>query len=544
MDEQSDAPRAGRTWDRPRTRRAILGGGAAIAAAGAAAAIVGVTTYDGGGKSQEGSGDGAGQSSPPRATPTPDPNRQIAEPARRAAHLLRRAGFGGTPAEVDEFAKLTRAEAADRLVNFEAVDNSALNARLATMNLELNDYGNGLIGDMQRWWLTRMVYTARPLEERMTYIWHGLLTSQLSKVGNQKAKLLVKQNELFRANALPKFDTLIKAVSRDPAMLNYLDLVDSTKEHPNENYARELMELFTIGVGNYTEDDVRESARAFTGWRVTQPPRQNLGPNPTQQERNEALRKAAAEWDAQFQFVPRLHDSGTKTFLGTSGAFDGDDIIDILMQQKATGRYITTRLFTEFANYNPEPKTIDRLAGVWESSGHQIKDVVREILVSDEFYSERSYRGFVRSPIEFLVGAMRGLGLESDFRQLANGGRGRGNATANAFRGMDQVLFEPHNVAGWPGGSTWLSSSTFFARVNFADQLLFPNGRPTKVPALAGASTTEDMVSIALDRLVDGNTSPTSREALTSFAASIKAPDERAATVAYLVLSSPEYQLA
>ncbi len=543
MDEQPDIPPMGRTWDKPRTRRAILGGGAAIAAAGAAAAIVGVTAYGGSDSSSQGSGDTGEQPSSPRATPTPDPNREIAEPRRRAAHLLRRAGFGGTPAEVDEFAKLTRAEAADRLINFEAVDNSALNARLATLNLELNDYGNGLVGDMQRWWLTRMVYTARPLEERMTYIWHGLLTSQLSKVGNQKAKLMVKQNELFRANALPKYDTLIKAVSRDPAMLMYLDAVDSTREHPNENYARELMELFTIGVGNYSEDDVRESARAFTGWRVSQPPRPNLGPNPTQQEKNEAQRKSAAEWDAQFQFAPRLHDTGTKTFMGKSGNFDGDDIIDIIMQQEATGRYITSRLFTEFANYNPEPRTVDRLAGVWESSGHEVKDVVREILVSDEFYSERSYRGFVRSPVELLVGAMRGLGLESDFRFLAGGPR-RGNPAANAFRGMDQVLFEPHNVAGWPGGSTWLSSSTFFARVNFADQLLFPNGRPAKVPALAAATTTEEMVSIALDRLVDGNTTQESRDALTSFAASIKTPEERAATVAYLVLSSPEYQLA
>jgi uncharacterized protein (DUF1800 family) len=355
---------------------------------------------------------------------------------------------------------------------------------------------------------------------------------------------MVKQNELFRANALPKYDTLIKNVSKDPAMLIYLDAIESTRESPNENYARELMELFTMGVGNYTEDDVRESARAFTGWRVTPQPRPQLTPNPTQQQINQAQRQSIAEWKPEFFFQQRLHDFGSKTFLGRTGTWDGDDIINIIMEQKATGRYMVTRLFTEFANYNPEPSTTDSLAAVWESSGHQVKDVVRAILTSDEFYSERSYRGFVRSPIEFVIGAVRGLGIETDFRTFVALPRGRQSAAAEAFRGMDQSLFEPHNVAGWPGGSTWLSSSTFFARVNFADQLLFPNGRPGAVPVLKGATTTEEMVTIALDRLVDGNVSQASREALVNFATSVAQPDERAATVAYLVLASPEYQLA
>ncbi len=528
-------------WGRPRTRRAVLGGGAALAAAGAAAALVAAAQYGGGGEDDE--IEAAGDENTALEPPTPK-NVPIDDPRRRAAHLLRRAGFGGTPAQIDEFAALSREEGADRLLNFEAVDNSALNARLATMNLELNDYGNGLIVDMQRWWFTRMSYTARPLEERMTFIWHGLLTSQLSKIGFQRSKLLVKQNELFRSHALPKYDDLVKAVSKDPAMLYYLDTVESTRESPNENYARELMELFTMGVGNYTEADVRESARAFTGWRVTAPPRPTaLPPNATQEQRNAAQRESAAAWDPQFIVQPRQHDTGQKTFLGRTGNWDGDHIVDIIMEQKATSRFMSTRLFTEFANFNPEPETIDRLAAVWDASGHQVKDVVREILVTDEFNSEDSYRAFVRGPVDFVVGAVRGLELEQQFR-FADNGRGRGTPAAVAYRGMDQVLFEPHNVAGWPGGSTWLSSSTFFARVNFLDQMLFPNGRPLPIPVLAAAATPEALVDAALDRLVDGRMEPSSRDAIIAHVSTIRSPEQRVATAAYLVLASPEYQLA
>jgi uncharacterized protein (DUF1800 family) len=315
-------------------------------------------------------------------------------------------------------------------------------------------------------------------------------------------------------------------------MLIYLDTVESSKEHPNENYARELMELFTMGVGNYTEADVRESARAFTGWRITPPARPNFdGKDLTEQEKQRLRDQAIAEWEPQFFVAPRQHDAGQKTFLGKTGNFDGTDIVDIIMQQPATGRFITSRLFTEFANYNPEPDTIDRLVKVWDSSGHSVRDIVRAILVSDEFYSEQSYRGFVRSPVEFVVGAVRALEIETDFRGIEQ-----------AAKGMDQVLFEPPNVAGWPGGSAWLSSSTFFGRVNFLDAFLFGRGRAA-VTALVRAATPEDMVDAALARLVDSNVPDASREALYSFARGIARAEDRAAGVAYLVLASPEYQL-
>jgi uncharacterized protein (DUF1800 family) len=507
--------------ERTTTRRALLAGTATLAAAGAAAAIVGVVEQSGGGGSKK---DESAKGAVATTKAVKNLDAPIDDPKRRAAHLLRRAGFGGTQAEIDAFAKLSREDAADRLVNYETIDNSALDARLLKGGFDFTYSQNQLVRaifNMQRWWLTRMAYTARPLEERMTLIWHGLLTSQVSKVGVPFSKLMLAQNELFRTNALGKYDSLVKAVSRDPAMLYYLDNIESTKAHPNENYARELMELFTLGEGHYTEQDIRESARSFTGWRVTPPTR--TGDN----ERD------IATWNPVFFVQPAQHDTGAKTFMGKTGNFNGDDIVDIIMEQPQAGRFLCTRLFTEFANYNPDKKTIDKLVAVWESSGHRVKDIVRAILVSDEFYSERSYRGFVRSPVELLVGAVRALQIETDFTPIAT----------QEFRTMDQTLFEPPNVAGWPGGSVWLSSSTFYARANFLDTFLFRRNRPIELPALAGAPTPQTMADVALKVLVDDNVAADARKSITEYAGTVTNPTERAAAVAYLVLASPEYQL-
>lgn len=531
-DERSPSPRRP-LLDRPTTRRALLAGTATIAAAGTAAAMVGITSRNGATSPNAAAGGGSG------LTPTPaaDLDRPIDDEVRRAGHLLRRAGFGGTRAEIESFATLSREDAADRLLNYESADNSALDARIDAANFNLTYPGRvegkgPLLIDMQRWWLTRMAYSARPLEERMTLIWHGLLTSQVSKIGPQRARLMVQQNELFRAHALGRYDDLLHAIGKDPAMLIYLDTVESTHTSPNENYARELMELYSMGVGNYTEDDVRESARAFTGWRLTAPPRQQLPEGLSEEERRALQNKIAAEYQPEFVVAQRQHDAGPKTFLGRTGPWDGDDIVDIIMEQPATGRYMARRLFTEFAHYNPSDETIEDLAAIWESSGHTVKDVVRAILLSDEFYSERSYRAIVRSPVELTVNMVRALEIETSFQGLER-----------ASRGMDQVLFEPPSVAGWPGGATWLSSSTFFGRVNFLDQFLMPRGRPILIPALASATSAEEMVDRAAAVLIDDNMTDTSRQSLYDFARSVGSTEERAAAVAYLVLASPEYQL-
>lgn len=524
-----DGTAGGRTGllSRRTTRRALLAGTATVAVAGTAVAVVGVGELSGSGSKAASPGGGSAtstQSAAATTAPAVDPNAPITDAKQRAAHLLRRAGFGGTLAQIEEFSKLSKEDAADRLLNYQSVDNSALDALLKKANFDLNA---GKPADMIRWWLTRMVYTARPLEERMTLIWHGLLTSQISKIGGQRAKLMITQNELYRAKALPKYDDLVKAVGKDPAMLLYLDNIDSTKTHPNENYARESMELFTLGIGNYTEEDVRQSARAFTGWRLSKPGKGTDG------------KPDYANWEPTFMISAKDHDDGSKTFLGQTGNWGGDDIVDIIMKQPAAGKFITTRLFTEFANYNPQPATIDRLVGVWNSSGHDIKAIVRAILVSDEFYSQASYRGFVRSPIEFVVNTMRGLEVIP--------GAGDRVISQATFQGMDQIPFEPPSVAGWPGGQSWLSSSTFFARVNLLDQFLLGGGKGKKtgapaLPALKGTAP-DEMVDRALSIFVDNNINDASRASILEYAKTLTDPSEQAAAVAYLVLASPEYQL-
>jgi uncharacterized protein (DUF1800 family) len=230
--------------------------------------------------------------------------------------------------------------------------------------------------------------------------------------------------------------------------------------------------------------------------------------------------------------LPRAHDSDVKTFLGETGNWDGDDVVDIIMKQRATARFITKRLFSEFAYRNPDEATIDRLVEVWDGSNHDVKEVVRSILVSDEFYSMRAYRALVRCPIDFVVGAVRGLEIETDYLTYQQ-----------SSQTLDQRLYEPPNVAGWPGGELWLSSGSFFGRVNFLDSFLFPRNRPLAIPALASQPTADAMVDEALRRRVDDDTSQESRESLYAYARTVANPQERAANVAYLVLASPEYQL-
>ncbi|MBK6319972.1 MAG: DUF1800 domain-containing protein [Dehalococcoidia bacterium] len=524
---------------RPTTRRALLAGAATVAAGGTAAAVVGLTTRTSADSSNGSSLVVPGLAADATKSAADELKKPIEDPKVRAAHLLRRAGWGGSAAQIAEFAALDRETAADRLLNFESVDNAALDAKIAAANFNLTTPGRGLDGkrpplirDMSRWWLYRMSYSQKPLEERMTFIWHGLLTTQQSQIGFQRSKQMITQNELFRAHALGQYDVLLKAVSKDPAMMTYLNTVDSTKEHPNENYARELMELYSMGEGNYTENDVRESARAFTGWRLTPPTKVQPPAGLSEKERDEYLDQLWGAYEPAFVLNTKLHDSGSKTFLGQTGNWGGDDIVDIIMKQPATARFITKRLFSEFAYRDPDPATIDRLVEVWNSSNHNVKAVVRAILTSDEFYSRRAYRALVRSPLEFMVGAVRGLEVETDWLTVEQ-----------SAAGMDQRLYEPPSVAGWPGGEVWLSSGTFFGRVNFLDATLFPKNKAVAIPSLSSQATAEATVDEALRRLVDDDIAPEARQSIYAYARTITNPQERAAAVAYLVLASPEYQL-
>lgn len=284
------------------------------------------------------------------------------------------------------------------------------------------------------WWVDRMLQTPNPLVERMTYFWHNHFTSAVQ--GGITPAMMVAQNQLFRSNALGNYADLTHRVARDPAMLVYLNGNQNRSQHPNENFARELMELFSMGVGNYTEQDVRESARAFTGWIV---PRDGTSA----------------------RFIDRFHDAGSKTFLGHTGTFAGDDIIDIIMGQPATAQFMARKFLRNFVYDDPEPELVDAAAARFRDSKYDVADLLDSLLRSNVFYSDRAYRSIVKSPVDLVVGSLRTVGVTASTPRVII-----------ALNGMNQVLFRPPNVAGWPGGSQWLNQGTILARLNFLNQLV------------------------------------------------------------------------
>ena len=418
------------------------------------------------------------------------------DPRTRIRHLLRRAGFGATPAELDRYAAMGTGKATQSLLHYQNVSNQALEAKLPSVDPG-GGRGGAAVTAIQGWWLQRMVQTARPLEEKMTLFWHGLLTSGLDKAGPAQ---MVTQNQLFRRMALGNFDELLKAVSKDPAMMIYLDTETNRRGKPNENYARELMELFTTGIGHYSETDVKESARAFTGWTLQ-------GGRP--------LRLAT---DAAF--VPRLHDNGSKTFMGKTGNFTGDDIVEMLVPLRATAERLSSRLFSFFAYPNPETEIIHHLADVFQQSRYNVGAVVEAIFTMDAFYSAKAYRALVKSPAELIASTLKITGADA-----------RGYvAAATAMAPMGQVLFYPPNVAGWPGGSAWINSSTLLSRINFV------NDASQRMDVSLPNLTAEQLMST----LVDDNLTPTSRDALQAYARP-HAGDQAAQF--FMAMATPEFQL-
>ncbi|HLF72652.1 MAG TPA: DUF1800 domain-containing protein, partial [Dehalococcoidia bacterium] len=433
------------------TRRAVVGGSIAAASAAIVYAALGGELFGG----SNGEGGGAGLAAVRGDTDA------ISSESVKVSHLLRRAGFGASKEEHDRYQTLGLQKTLDELINFTAVDDAEA-LRIANQ-IDVTDPANRAapIG----WWILRMANTKRPLQEKLTLFWHSLLTSQITVVKDPTA--MVAQNEFLRGHATDTFPNVLSGISNDRAMMVYLDVDGSSRRAPNENYARELMELFALGVGNYTETDVREAARAFTGWRV-----------PKTRVDQVAFTLAAPV------FSPQLFDNGTKTFLGKTGNFRGEDIVDIIVDQPASASYIVRRLFAYFVFPEPTDDDIAPFVDVYQTSNRSTGAVVEAMLRSDVFYSPRAYRAVVKSPLEYAVGAIRALGLQSTSLQLlqqAGLGRGGGYLTD-----MGQVPFEPPNVAGWPGGTHWLNSATIFSRLNLINTLT--GGEPLPVPDIGKLS--------------------------------------------------------
>ncbi|MBV8171655.1 MAG: DUF1800 domain-containing protein [Candidatus Eremiobacteraeota bacterium] len=362
---------------------------------------------------------------------------------RLAAHLLRRAGFGGSPSDIASATSAGMDATVQRLIHFgsdslPAAPDGDISFDFSPTADQKQRQRSFLATQM--WFVNRCLQTPNPLRERMVYFWSNHFTSGLGQDGITPQQM-VDQYNLFARYALGNYAELTHEISKDGAMLLYLNNAQNRQAHPNENYARELMELFTMGVGNYSEQDVRESARAFTGWTV--------------------LRR---QGDA-VTFNPQLHDNGTKTFLGRTGNFMGDDIVDIIMQQGATPRYMANKFARNFIYDNPEPGLIDALATRLRAANYDVARLMGVILRSNLFYSDRAYRALVKSPLELVIGAHKALGA-TNVEPLA----------LNAMRQMNQIAMQPPNVAGWPGGAMWLNTGTLLARINYLNQLALSKG--------------------------------------------------------------------
>ena len=408
----------------------------------------------------------------------------------RAAHLIERAGFGGTPAEVERFAAMTPERAVGSLVDYESIDGGALKpfeesgiwdpgmdpfppSRAEAVRWA-RERGEGLgekvlpPGTQRRlqpvvdkffysltannietqrlglWWANRMLATPRPLEEKLTLFWHGHFATGQNKVRDYR--MMLQQNRMLRANASRTLRELLVGVLKDPGMLVYLDNGENVKSHPNENFGRELLELFSMGVGNYTERDVREAARAFTGWT------------------NDVL---------TYKFDTAQHDFGEKTFLGRTGPLDGEDIIDTILAQPVTGEYVAGKLYRYFVREEISSEVKADLGRSFRASGYQIKPLMRRMLLSRDFYSSASVGTQIKSPVHLVLSTYKKMGLH-EVPTIPDFGRMTGS--------LGQTLFEPPNVAGWAGGRTWITPATLLQRGNLFREVMFPDVKNFRPP--------------------------------------------------------------
>lgn len=448
--------------------------------------------------------------------------------AVKAAHLLNRAGFGGTPDEITRVMELGPVRAVDWLMDFpdapaeeqsqhDVPDLSSIDGYPRTFaerrklfegktpeeRMQLNNMlmraNREAVQATAAWWLNRMATGPNPLQEKLTLFWHGHFTT--SARDERSAWLMWQQNELLRRQAAGNFEKFVRQISRDPAMLGYLNNSQNRKQSPNENYARELMELFTLGIGQYTEADIKEAARAFTGW--------------THDGENFVFRK----FD---------HDTGEKTFFGKRGPFDGDDIITLILRHPACAPYIASRLWTFFAYENPEPAITNALGDLLRDESWDLRPVLRTMFTSRAFYSDRAIGTQIKSPVQLVVGTVRLLGLKMP----------PGRQIAGALDQMGQIPLAPPNVKGWPGGRAWINTSTLFVRYNTAMTLAGQAEPATRKGASPG-----DVVDEWVARLIQRPIAPEKRQTLLETIS--RRPDDLSAvrSMIQLIVSMPEYQL-
>lgn len=395
------------------------------------------------------------------------------------SHLLRRTEYVVRPARFNALKDLTREQAVDDILNV-----TVPVALPAYIDHDIDGEGYQQWVYATQWWLDRMVDSSRPMLERMTFFWHGHFCSSWDKVNSCRA--MMEQNKLFRDNAFGNFRGVTQAMAKQVAMLVYLDNIDNVKTSPNQNFARELMELFTMGVGNYTEDDVTAAARAWTGHGI--------------------------DWNTYtYKFRSYDHDNNNKTFMGQTRNWDGPDIINYILQENLekkliTCKYLTKKLWEYLAYQAPSQALVDELANVLYTGDFAIKPWVKALLMHDEFYSATAKQGLVRSPVDFVVAAM-----------YHSGYRGAQVNHQWYVDGMGQVPFAPPNVAGWKTNAYWVNTSVFGARAEFARDITWKL-RNNSANDFAKTRTPEQAVDY-LDAMFSLNMSTVTRTALLDYIA-------------------------
>ncbi len=404
----------------------------------------------------------------------------LARESARITHLLRRTTFGATPEELDAAFKLGYGKLVDKLIETPPAEPPPVPGMT----------GNGVdVGKLRQWWIDHMLATPTPFAERMTLFWHGHFTSDYRKVGTDQP-YIYWQNLTWRKMALTDLASMLMQVTIDPAMMKYLDLATSTGRNPNENYSRELLELFTLGAGNFNEGDVRAGAAALAGWRL---------PNGSDGSRVGVFDKR------------RAYTGGPLTFLGRTGSFDVKAVIDAILAHPETATLIVTKIVHHFVTPAPEERYIRRLADTFRTSKFDMKTLMRSVFLSPEFINNQSYRSLVKSPTEYMLSVLKALKAP----QLSK-------SVMDADENMGQMLFDPPDVGGWPNNNSWISSNTVLARVNFAVSVL---NRLRGFPAIKDAT----------DLHLDGVLSPVTTKLLG------QAPDDR--TRWMIVLMGPEFNL-
>ena len=462
------------------------------------------------------------------------------------AHLMRRAGFGATRGELEALEAQGYEATVEQLLHPETSLNSTLEDEDLVRRYHVDQNSLLILDSAQAYWIYRMVNTSRPLEEKIALFWHGLFATGYTKLN--QPRVILSQIDMFRRRGLDSFRDLLVEISKDPAMIFWLDNKDNHKDAVNENYGREILELFTMGVGNYTEDDVRQSSRAFTGWNI-----HNSDFHAVRTNQDSVWPYGRIDW--QYEYRPEDHDNGEKQFLGQVGDHNGEDVIDIICHHPATARFIARHLYNFFVADEPQvpawdtvpprdPHAIETLAQAFVESGYNIRATLR-VLFNSAFFKASTFAK-VKSPVEMVAGTARAAG-GFEFPDVVD------IQLALQPAQMGQQVLDPPSVEGWHTGVEWVNTASLVKRVNFAVGQFSDTTKPgvnsmiDRIASSNGDLSPDDLVESCLDILGPMSVSEKSRDELVQQAADGnggQTTENRIRAMLQMIVSTREYQMA